>query len=417
MIRDPVTCPEIPMKTPVKMFSLHVLTIGALVILTTHSVAAGPTTGPACNETGPLTVYVVRHAERDEDGSDDPGLSRAGQARAHALADTLADVGIDVVYTTQLRRTVDTAAPLVTRQQPEAHIWPVESGQAEQHVASLANILCDRHSDQTVLVVGHSNTAPQLVSALTGQPEAEISEREYDHLYQVGLKPGDSARVLRARYGEANRPGFKVAWEGALRHFHHGDVSGRVDLQHFSGRPDVIAVGPVGELDGEVTAIDGRWFITRMRDGQPVTTAETETHAGFLVWADVPAWRAPVEIDTTVSSHRELEVLIGDLAEAAALDTDTPFPFRVQAVASSLDWHVLAPPRDGQEQRGHLDSAFKQRLEQVEVELVGFFSRHHAGVFTHRDSWAHIHVILPNGHAGHVDAIELEAGARLMLPR
>jgi len=403
------------MKPPFASVALPALAV--IAVLLTAPLTTALAGASACNKASPLTVYVVRHAERDEDGSDDPGLSHAGRARAHALADTLADVAIDVVYTTQLRRTINTAAPLVTRQQPEAHIWPVESGQAEQHVASLADILCDRHSDQTVLVVGHSNTAPQLVSALTGQPEAEISEREYDHLYQVRLKPDDPAQVLRARYGEANRPGFKVAWEGALRHFHHGDVRGRADLQHFSGRPDVIAVGPVGELDGEVTAIDGRWFITRMRDGKPVTTDETGIHAGFLVWADVPAWRDPVEIDATVSSHRELEMLIADLADANGLDTDTPFPFRVQAVASALDWHVLAPPRDGQEQGGHLDSAFKQRLEQVEVELVGFFSRHHAGVFTHRNSWAHIHVILPDGHAGHVDAIELAAGARLMLPR
>lgn len=283
MILGPATCPASPMHSPVKLFMLQALTIFVLVLLHAHSVAAEPGTSPAGEETAPSTIDAVRHAEPDENGSDDPG--------------------------------------------------------------------------------------------------------------------------------------FKVAWEGALRHFHHGDVSGRVDLRQFSDRPDVIAVGPVGELDGEVTAVDGQWSITRMRDGEPVTTDETKTQAGFLVWADVPAWRDPVEIDTSISSHRELEERIGELAEAAGLDTGAPFPFRVQAVASSLDWHVLAPPRDGQEQGGHLDSAFKQRLEQVEVELVGFFSRDHAGVFTHRGSWAHIHVILPNGHAGHVDAIKLEAGARLMLPR
>ncbi len=401
------------MKALVSIIVLHL--IAALLI--PGSVRAETTNPDACSDAAPLTVYVVRHAERKEDGSDDPGLSRAGRARAHALIDALSSDEIDVVYTTQLRRTRDTAAPLIAHQRPEVHSWPVESGKASEHVASLAEAVCHEHADQTLLIVGHSNTVPQLVAALGGQPEAKISEQEYDHIYQVRLMQGEPARVLRARYGEPNRPGFKVAWEGALRHFHHGDVSGRVDLNRFAGRPDIIAVGPVGELDGEVTAIDGQWFITRVRDGKLVTESGPEGLTGFLVWADVPDWRKPVEIDSPVANHRKLEVLIADLAEKAGLDTDTPFPFRLRAVADSLDWHVLAPPADGEQQRRHLDYAFKQHLEQLEVDLVGFFSRDHAGVFTHRNSWAHIHVILPDGHAGHVDAIELKAGAKLLLPR
>lgn len=362
-------------------------------------------------------MYVVRHAEREDDGSDDPGLSETGRARAFALADTLADVAIDAVYTTQLRRTVDTAAPLLAARQVPVHQWPVERGQAASHVSALAEALCSRHNEASILVVGHSNTVPQLVAALGGRSEALISEREYDHFYQLRLASGQDAELMRLRFGAPNRPSFKVAWQGALRAFHHGDVRGKVDLARFAGRPHLIAVGPVGELDGEVTARDGQWFITRVRDGELHTSDDLDIKAGFLVWSEVSAWAEPAMIEQSVADHRALEEIIAEIAEGAGIDTETPFPFRIEARVRTLDWHVLAPHPEGAEPRAHLDSALKHRIEDETVELVGFFSRHHAAVFTHRDSWAHIHVLLPDGHAGHVDALELNTGARLHFPQ
>jgi acetolactate decarboxylase len=389
----------------------------ALLCMAMIPMCASADQAPACRDAGPLTVYVVRHAEREDNGTNDPPLSELGRARAFALADTLADVVVDAVYTTQLIRTVDTAAPLLSSRNIPAHRWPVESGQAAAHVNSLAEVLCDRYSDASLLVVGHSNTVPQLVAALIGRPEAEISEREYDHLYQVRLEPGRSPEVLRARFGAPNRPSFKVAWRGALRAFHHGDVEGKVDLTRFAGRPNLVAVGPVGQLDGEVTVRDGEWFITRVREGAAVTSDHLDVQAGFLVWADVPAWADPLIIDSPVADHRGLEERIAELAETAGLDTETPFPFRIRTRVQSLHWHVLAPHPEGEQGRGHLDSALKRRVEDDQVELVGFFSRRHAAVFTHRNSWAHIHVVLPDGHAGHVDAISLAPGAELYLPQ
>jgi len=51
------------------------------------------------------------------------------------------------------------------------------------------------------------------------------------------------------------------------------------------------------------------------------------------------------------------------------------------------------------------------------VETIGFFSRHHRGVFTPRDSNLHVHFRTGDGRAsGHVDGIELPARTRLLLP-
>jgi acetolactate decarboxylase len=49
--------------------------------------------------------------------------------------------------------------------------------------------------------------------------------------------------------------------------------------------------------------------------------------------------------------------------------------------------------------------------------IVGFYSSTHEGVFTHRGSQAHLHVLLPNGTSGHVDELELGPDVELLLPR
>ncbi len=70
---------------------------------------------PACRDAGnkpPTVVYLVRHAEKAQASDNNPPLSEAGMRRAEALAQTLGDAGVSAIYTTQFKRTTDTAAPL-----------------------------------------------------------------------------------------------------------------------------------------------------------------------------------------------------------------------------------------------------------------------------------------------------------------
>ena len=65
------------------------------------------------------TVFLVRHAERADTTPGaarrwptDPDLSDAGRARAESLAAALKDAKITAIYTTEFKRTQQTAAPL-----------------------------------------------------------------------------------------------------------------------------------------------------------------------------------------------------------------------------------------------------------------------------------------------------------------
>lgn len=141
-------------------------------------------------------VIVVRHAERSDggpvagqmSGAQDPGLSTAGAARADKLAAMLASAGITAIYSTDYRRTRDTAAPLAA-----ALKLPVRSMSARETAAAVAKIKAD-HPKDIVLLVGHSNTVPDIVKQFGG-PTFTIPDDQYGDLFIVVPATGAMTRI------------------------------------------------------------------------------------------------------------------------------------------------------------------------------------------------------------------------------
>lgn len=145
-------------------------------------------------------VVVVRHAEKGNDDPRDPALSPDGEARAKALAATLAGAGLDAVYATQYRRTRQTAAPAADAAGLPVQVRPIDADNAAGYGASLLREIRALPAGSTVLVVGHSNTVPLLVEAFAGTAGPAMPESEFDR-YTVVVLPADGApRVLTARY-------------------------------------------------------------------------------------------------------------------------------------------------------------------------------------------------------------------------
>jgi acetolactate decarboxylase len=208
---------------------------------------------------------------------------------------------------------------------------------------------------------------------------------------------------------------YDVRWQGSLRAVHGGDVSGKVPLQQFEGKKNLYAVGPVAELDGEITAIAGKIYIARVKHGEVTTDSDVSTSASFLVWSEVGAWQPPVPLGAKVEDHAQLEKQVEALAIKAGIDTSRPFPFKLEGVFESVDYHVLVAKTHAQ--AGHSDGAKKISAKVVDAEIVGFFSKNHEGVFTHKGSTAHLHVVERNGNSGHVDQIGAGANVRVSFPQ
>ena len=137
-------------------------------------------------------VFVVRHAEKASDSSErDVPLSEEGKARAERLAAMLKDAGVTAIYSTDTVRTRSTAEPLARAGSRTVRIY--------SDVAALADAL-KREPEAVVLVVGHSNTVPQLLSALGVREKIEIGDREYDRLFVVSPRGSGEPVLLRLRY-------------------------------------------------------------------------------------------------------------------------------------------------------------------------------------------------------------------------
>ena len=135
------------------------------------------------------TFYLVRHAEKELIG-DDPALSDAGYARAQALSEELRGVKLDGIYSTDTRRTRDTAAPTLARTNLSLQIY---DGRALSEFAQQLSSVKGNY-----LIVGHSNTTPQLAEALGGEGGDPIVEaNEYDRLYVLRRSGGGVVTELR----------------------------------------------------------------------------------------------------------------------------------------------------------------------------------------------------------------------------
>ena len=122
------------------------------------------------------TIFVVRHAEKAQGGNEkDPDLSEAGRARADSIAGVLKDAGITAIYATELKRTQQTAEPLARALQLEVTVVPAkETATLTSKVKATAG---------SALVVGHSNTIPQILQALGATATLTIGDDDYDNLF------------------------------------------------------------------------------------------------------------------------------------------------------------------------------------------------------------------------------------------
>jgi len=152
------------------------------------------------------TIIFVRHAEKELNAGDNPGLSDAGRRRVVELTRQLvnADVvaGIDAIYATPFRRTQETAQPLA-----EALNVPINNYDAADRETVLETIL-KNHKGQIILVVGHSDTLPELIANLGASKNVPpIDEFEYDNIYIISIPWFGKTKTIRLRFGEPYKQG------------------------------------------------------------------------------------------------------------------------------------------------------------------------------------------------------------------
>ena len=160
----------------------------------------------AQDEFKPITVFLIRHAEREDEPKQDPPLSKDGVARSQALARLLSSAGIKAIFTSQYTRTKQTAEPLATKLGLTVTAFTLKTNPsnprqiAEESTAEVTNKILE-HAGQSVLVIGHSNSIPDVIKMLGGDVVPTIDEKKFDDLFIVNVYAKGKAKVVQLKYG------------------------------------------------------------------------------------------------------------------------------------------------------------------------------------------------------------------------
>ena len=138
-------------------------------------------------------IVVVRHADKIDD-TDDAVLSLTGQAQAERLANVLKTLESAPIYTTQFKRTIQTATPL-------AELLRIKLLSYEQtDVDGVVKEIQEKHPKEVVMVVGHRSTVPRILKQFGASEAVALDSSEYDSLFILTLPPGQSPTLLHLHF-------------------------------------------------------------------------------------------------------------------------------------------------------------------------------------------------------------------------
>lgn len=178
-----------------------------LVILGSLSACAGSSPASRISEPHsapmPRTVLITRHAEK-ADLSADPPLSDQGLRRAEALSLLPETQSVGTIFTTQYRRTMETASPVALRQGilPQAINATASPGSLQKLADLIVENANPNAENGTVLVVGHSNTVPLIIRQLGGPADLFLTEEDFGDLFILTIAEDGSVDLQRQRYGD-----------------------------------------------------------------------------------------------------------------------------------------------------------------------------------------------------------------------
>ena len=176
-------------------------------------------------------------------------------------------------------------------------------------------------------------------------------------------------------------------------------------------KANLFALAPMNRLQGEVTIIDGKMHASQVdKDRQVTLRHDYNVKSPFAVYTHVNHWES---YETKLSTNKvsDIQKFIEKIAKDKGYDLDKPFPFRIKGDFDQLKYHIISMPK-GQKKHNHqLHQQAKEffDLQNEKGELLGFYSRQHQGIFTHKGQLIHVHFVDDEEkNAGHLDGLSTE---------
>ncbi|WP_405210707.1 acetolactate decarboxylase [Dokdonia sp. Asnod2-E02] len=209
-------------------------------------------------------------------------------------------------------------------------------------------------------------------------------------------------------------PDVKVV--GAMKNvMWKGELEGSILLDTITNKEGLYGLGPESYLTGELLIINGTSYLSKVNSDTTMTVTSTyEVSAPFFVYTNVTDWYE-INLPASVKTIKDIEDFVSERTKEAK----RPFAFRLEGTVSKAEIHIQNLPRDtkvSSPQEAHQGQT-NYTLQDEEVEIIGFFSIMHKGIFTHHDSNIHLHLITKDqSKMGHLDNLTID-NLKLFLPK
>jgi acetolactate decarboxylase len=206
-----------------------------------------------------------------------------------------------------------------------------------------------------------------------------------------------------------------VRHAGSMSEMGKMNFAASIRLDTLPTNQHLFALGPYGRMQGEITVLDGSPMIAQVQqDGSAAVIQTWKAEAPFLVYADVASW-VSFEVKAGISNMNDLQAFVQQLAKQKGFDVSNPFPFRITATVADLTTHVVTPRSADvagyQPGRNQANYSYKN----ISGELLGFYSEKHQGIYTHKDSYIHVHFVSKDRTVmGHVDKMAMPEGTLIV---
>ncbi len=204
---------------------------------------------------------------------------------------------------------------------------------------------------------------------------------------------------------------------GAMRNvMRKGELGGVIHLDTLTREAGWYGVGPVEYLQGELMLFDGVGYVSRVTSDSTMSMEKTgDIKAPFFVYGRVLEWEE-VNLPDSIVSDKQLEHYLYHISAGAK----RPFVFKMRGEVADALFHVQnLPPGStvSSPEEAHRGQV-KYKVQNEDVHVLGFFSTEHQGVFTHHDSYVHMHLLtVDEKMMGHLDGVSFKPGVmKLCMP-
>ncbi len=196
---------------------------------------------------------------------------------------------------------------------------------------------------------------------------------------------------------------------GSMTEMGKENFAPHIKLDTITNKKHLFGMGPYGRMQGEISVFDGKPFYSSVDEkNRGIVSANWEIESPFFVYANVEKW-AEYEVSAEFHSLDDIQKVIAETAQSKGVGLKKPFPFRIKGNFDFMTTHIVMPR--SKEIKGFQEGK-KQTdydLENQEGELLGFYSENHKGIYTHKDSYIHVHFLSEDvSTMGHLDKIKVQ---------